>query len=189
MFVHSNPNGYGYIDGGKPEILPTPRSEGDILSSPHLKPFTLYDLKKATGNFQPYNLIGEGGFGNVYKGRINESKSHGATIYGSGRDVAVKKLKPEGFQGHKEWLVGYFHRPLILLLLFIWIKVHYSSLSLQSEVNHLGQLHHQNLVKLIGYCVEGDNRLLVYEYMPNGCLEDHIFCSMFMPLVTLSFRK
>jgi len=95
------------MDEGKPEILPTPRSEWDILSSPHLKPFTLYDLKKATGNFHPHNLIGEGGFGNVYKGRIHDSKFFGGT--GSGTDVAVKKLKPEGFQGHKEWLVGYFH--------------------------------------------------------------------------------
>ncbi|ESW27318.1 hypothetical protein PHAVU_003G191400 [Phaseolus vulgaris] len=155
LLVHSNPNGYGYIDEGKPEILPTPRSEGDILSSPHLKPFTLYDLKKATRNFQAQNLIGEGGFGNVYKGRINGSKSLGGTISGSGTDVAVKKLRPEGFQGHKEWL---------------------------SEVNYLGQLHHQNLVELIGYCLEGDNRLLVYKYMPNGSLEDHIFRKGAQPL-------
>jgi len=118
LFVHSNPNGYGHVEGGKPEILPTPRSVGDILSSPHLKPFTLCDLKKATRNFEPYNLIGEGGFGNVYKGRINETKSFGGTISGSGTDVAVKRLKPDGFQGHKEWLVGFFHRPLTLLLLF-----------------------------------------------------------------------
>ncbi|GMP58234.1 hypothetical protein CsSME_00021968 [Camellia sinensis var. sinensis] len=62
--------------------------------------------------------------------------------------IAVKKLKPEGFQGHKEWL---------------------------TEVNYLGQLHHPNLVKLIGYCSEGDNRLLVYEFMPKGSLENHLF--------------
>ncbi|KAL7163935.1 hypothetical protein ACSBR2_039945 [Camellia fascicularis] len=67
---------------------------------------------------------------------------------GSGMVVAVKKLKPEGFQGHKEWL---------------------------TEVNYLGQLHHPNLVKLIGYCIEGDNRLLVYEFMPKGSLENHLF--------------
>ncbi|GMN41811.1 hypothetical protein TIFTF001_011034 [Ficus carica] len=62
--------------------------------------------------------------------------------------VAVKKLKPEGFQGHKEWL---------------------------TEVNYLGQLHHPNLVKLIGYCLEAENRLLVYEFMPKGSLENHLF--------------
>jgi len=42
-------------------------------------------------------------------------------------------------------------------------------------VNYLGQLHHPNLVKLIGYCSEGDNRLLVYEYLPKGSLENHLF--------------
>lgn len=48
---------------------------------------------------------------------------------------------------------------------------------LQSEVNYLGQLHHPNLVKLIGFCLDGENRLLVYEYMPKGSLENHLFRS------------
>jgi interleukin-1 receptor-associated kinase 4 len=48
---------------------------------------------------------------------------------------------------------------------------------LQTEVNYLGQLHHPNLVKLIGYCLEGENRLLVYEFMPKGSLENHLFRS------------
>ncbi|EHA8590844.1 putative serine/threonine-protein kinase PBL3 [Cocos nucifera] len=69
--------------------------------------------------------------------------------------VAVKKLKQEGFQGHKEWL---------------------------TEVNYLGQLHHPNLVKLIGYCSEGDNRLLVYEFMSKGSLENHLFRRGAQPL-------
>lgn len=47
----------------------------------------------------------------------------------------------------------------------------------QTEVNYLGQLHHPNLVKLIGYCLEGENRLLVYEFMPKGSLENHLFRS------------
>jgi serine/threonine protein kinase len=49
---------------------------------------------------------------------------------------------------------------------------------LQTEVDYLGQLHHKNLVKLIGYCSDGDNRLLVYEFMPKGSLENHLFRSM-----------
>ncbi|XP_037492161.1 probable serine/threonine-protein kinase PBL3 isoform X2 [Jatropha curcas] len=129
------------------DCLPTPRTEGEILSSPNLKPFSFNELRNATRNFRPDSLLGEGGFGYVFKGWIDENTMTAAKP-GSGMVVAVKKLKPEGFQGHKEWL---------------------------TEVNYLGQLHHPNLVKLIGYCLEGENRLLVYEFMPKGSLENHLF--------------
>ena len=49
---------------------------------------------------------------------------------------------------------------------------------LQAEVIFLGQLRHPNLVKLIGYCCEDEERLLVYEFMPRGSLENHLFKSM-----------
>lgn len=127
--------------------LPTPRTEGEILASPNLKPFSFNELKNATRNFRPDSLLGEGGFGYVFKGWIDEH-TLAAARPGSGMVIAVKKLKPEGFQGHKEWL---------------------------TEVDYLGQLHHPNLVKLIGYCSEGENRLLVYEFMPKGSLENHLF--------------
>ncbi|XP_076913042.1 putative serine/threonine-protein kinase PBL3 [Bidens hawaiensis] len=131
------------------ESVSTPRSEGEILlsSSPNVKPFSFMELKNATRNFRPDSLLGEGGFGYVFKGWIDEV-TYLAAKPGSGMVIAVKKLKPEGFQGHKEWL---------------------------TEVTYLGQLHHPNLVKLIGYCSEGHNRLLVYEYMPKGSLENHLF--------------
>ncbi|CAE5963592.1 unnamed protein product [Arabidopsis arenosa] len=125
----------------------TPRSEGELLPSPTLKAFTFNELKTATRNFKPNSMIGEGGFGCVYKGWIGE-RSLSPSKPGSGMVVAVKKLKSEGFQGHKEWL---------------------------TEVHYLGRLHHMNLVKLIGYCLEGEKRLLVYEYMPKGSLENHLF--------------
>jgi len=48
---------------------------------------------------------------------------------------------------------------------------------LQSEVNFLGRLSHPNLVKLLGYCVEDRELLLVYEFMPKGSLENHLFRS------------
>lgn len=87
--------------------LPTPRSEWHILSSPNLKAFTLGELKNATRNFRPDSLIGEGGFGDVYKGWVDK-QTLGPAKPGHGMVVAVKKLKLEGFQGHKEWLVGLF---------------------------------------------------------------------------------
>ncbi|XP_043693467.1 probable serine/threonine-protein kinase PBL3 [Telopea speciosissima] len=143
-----------YSEKSSGESLPTPRSESEILSSPNLKAFSFNELKNATKNFRPDSLLGEGGFGYVFKGWIDRH-THAATKPGSGIVVAVKKLKPEGFQGHKEWL---------------------------TEVNYLGQLHHPNLVKLVGYCLDGDNRLLVYEFMPKGSLENHLFKRGAQPL-------
>ncbi|XP_068638803.1 probable serine/threonine-protein kinase PBL3 [Aristolochia californica] len=130
-----------------PNGLPTPRTEGQILSSSNLKNFSFNELRNATKNFRSDSLLGEGGFGYVFKGWIDE-QTYAASRPGAGMVVAVKKLKPESFQGHKEWL---------------------------TEVNYLGQLHHPNLVRLIGYCSEGENHLLVYEYMAKGSLENHLF--------------
>ncbi|CAO2211174.1 unnamed protein product [Urochloa humidicola] len=68
------------------------------------------------------------------------------------REVAVKYLDTEcGTQGHREWL---------------------------AEVFFLGQLRHENLVELVGYCYEDEHRMLVYEYMSNGSLEKHLFKSL-----------
>ena len=74
------------------------------MSSPHVKAFSFNELKNATRNFRPDSLLGEGGFGYVFKGWIDEH-SLTAAKPGSGMVIAVKKLKPESFQGHKEWLV------------------------------------------------------------------------------------
>ena len=84
----------------------TPRSEGEILQSSNLKNFSLADLKMATRNFRPDSVLGEGGFGSVYKGWIDEN-SFAAAKPGTGMVIAVKRLNLEGFQGHKEWLVSY----------------------------------------------------------------------------------
>ncbi|XP_016167153.1 probable serine/threonine-protein kinase PBL3 isoform X2 [Arachis ipaensis] len=126
--------------------------ERTISSS--LKSFSFSDLKEATKNFRRENLIGEGGFGFVYKGWIDEN-TFAPTKPGTGIVAAIKKLKPESFQGHQEWL---------------------------AEVNYLGQLHHENLVRLIGYCLEGKNRLLVYEFMQKGSLENHLFRKGVQPI-------
>lgn len=86
-------------------LLSLPTSiEGEILSASSLKPFSFNELKSATRNFRPDSLLGEGGFGYVFKGWIDEN-TYAATRPGSGMVVAVKKLKREASQGHKEWLV------------------------------------------------------------------------------------
>lgn len=125
----------------------TPNGVEELKISSQLRKFTFNELKYATRNFRPDNLLGEGGFGCVYKGWINED-SPAPVKPGSGLAVAVKTLNHDGLQGHKEWL---------------------------AEVNYLGDLLHSNLVKLIGYGIEDDQRLLVYEFMPRGSLENHLF--------------
>ncbi|KAG5027240.1 hypothetical protein JHK86_023154 [Glycine max] len=112
-------------DSGKRNLITNELAKlgkGNITS----KIFPYRELCVATQNFNPANMIGEGGFGRV---------------------VAVKQLDRNGFQGNREFLV---------------------------EVLILSLLHHPNLVNLVGYCAEGEHRILVYEYMINGSLEDHL---------------
>ncbi|CAL0313149.1 unnamed protein product [Lupinus luteus] len=125
----------------------TSKLEEELKVASRLRKFSFNDLKFATRNFRPESLLGEGGFGCVFKGWIEENGT-APVKPGTGLTVAVKTLNHDGLQGHKEWL---------------------------AEVNFLGDLVHPNLVKLIGYCIEDDQRLLVYEFMPRGSLENHLF--------------
>lgn len=75
------------------------------MQSPNLKSFGFSDLKTATRNFRPDSVLGEGGFGSVFKGWIDEN-TFAATKPGTGMIIAVKRLNQEGFQGHREWLVS-----------------------------------------------------------------------------------
>lgn len=74
------------------------------FSSCNLRSFTFNDLKNATRNFRFDSLLGEGGFGFVFKGWIDE-QTFTPCKPGTGMVVAVKKLKSESYQGHREWLV------------------------------------------------------------------------------------
>lgn len=85
-------------DGG------APYPEGRILETPNLRIFTFAELRAATRNFKPDTLLGEGGFGRVYKGWVDE-KTMSPVRSGTGMVVAVKKLKQEGIQGMQEWQV------------------------------------------------------------------------------------
>ncbi|PIN24384.1 Serine/threonine protein kinase [Handroanthus impetiginosus] len=122
-----------------------------------LRVFTFAELKLATRGFTRSLMIGEGGFGCVYRGRVKIADPGSASE--SEMDVAIKQLNRNGFQGHKEWI---------------------------NEVNFLGVVKHPNLVKLVGYCADDDERgiqrLLVYELMCNKSLEDHLLNRSSTPL-------
>lgn len=102
--------------------------------------FTLRDLQMATNRFSAECVIGEGGYGVVYKGRLV-----------NGSEVAVKKLLNNLGQAEKEFRV---------------------------EVEAIGHVRHKNLVRLLGYCIEGVHRMLVYEYVNNGNLEQWLHGAM-----------
>nr|GMC65913.1 probable serine/threonine-protein kinase Cx32, chloroplastic [Ipomoea batatas] len=137
----------GYIRLSAAESEDTNNASGEILPKPNLKVYSLADLKVATGNFKSDLVLGIGGFGTVFKGWVDENTLAPSKL-GTGMVVAIKKLNPQSTQGFEEW---------------------------QSEVSFLGMLSHPNLVKLIGYCWEDNELLLVYEYMQKGSLENHLF--------------
>lgn len=90
--------------GSSVSIRTSPRTEGEILQSPNLKSFSFAELKSATRNFRPDSVLGEGGFGCVFKGWIDET-SLSASKPGTGLVIAAKRLNQDGWQGHQEWLV------------------------------------------------------------------------------------
>lgn len=76
----------------------------ELKVASQLRKFTFNELKSATRNFRPESLLGEGGFGCVFKGWIEENGT-APVKPGTGLTVAVKTLNHDGLQGHKEWLV------------------------------------------------------------------------------------
>ncbi|XP_057506878.1 G-type lectin S-receptor-like serine/threonine-protein kinase At4g27290 [Actinidia eriantha] len=99
--------------------------------------FDLVTVATATNNFSSAQMVGEGGFGPVYKGKLP-----------LGQEIAVKRLSKTSGQGLQEF---------------------------KNEVLMISRLQHRNLVRLLGCCVQGEERMLIYEYMPNKSLDYFIF--------------
>lgn len=99
--------------------------------------FTYQELSDATDGFSQDNLLGEGGFGCVYKGTLVD-----------GRVVGVKQLKAGGGQGEREF---------------------------RAEVEIISRIHHRHLVSLVGYCIAENQRILIYDYVPNNTLHYHLY--------------
>ncbi|XP_010481532.1 PREDICTED: probable LRR receptor-like serine/threonine-protein kinase At5g45780 isoform X2 [Camelina sativa] len=102
----------------------------------HLKRFSFREIQTATSNFSPKNILGQGGFGMVYKGYLP-----------NGTVVAVKRLKDPNYTGEVQF---------------------------QTEVEMIGLAVHRNLLRLFGFCMTPEERMLVYPYMPNGSVADRL---------------
>ncbi|KAH0924227.1 hypothetical protein HID58_024245 [Brassica napus] len=102
----------------------------------HLKRFSFREIQSATSNFSPKNILGQGGFGMVYKGYLP-----------NGTVVAVKRLKDPNYTGEVQF---------------------------QTEVEMIGLAVHRNLLRLFGFCMTSEERMLVYPYMPNGSVADRL---------------
>ncbi|KAK1362501.1 Receptor-like serine/threonine-protein kinase [Heracleum sosnowskyi] len=114
----------------------TDEKERDSLDLPL---FDFVQIANATDNFSGNNKLGEGGFGTVYKGLMED-----------GKEIAVKRLSKTSRQGTKEF---------------------------KNEVVCIAKHQHRNLVKLVGCCIEKEEMMLIYEYLPNKSLDFFIFDS------------
>lgn len=127
----------GSLAGHSPGTVPPPPqaagSSPNNMGNNSKSWFTYQELAEATDGFAKENLLGEGGFGRVYKGHL-----------ANGTVVAVKQLTVGGGQGEREF---------------------------RAEVEIISRVHHRHLVSLVGYCVADSQRLLVYDFVPNGTLE------------------
>ncbi|KAI9124052.1 hypothetical protein K1719_005352 [Acacia pycnantha] len=101
--------------------------------------FSLATVEAATNKFSHQNEIGKGGFGEVYKGVLQD-----------GREIAVKKLSKSSGQG---------------------------SIEFTNEILLIAKLQHRNLVALLGFCLEAEEKMLIYEYVPNKSLDYFLFDS------------
>ncbi|XP_071708196.1 probable serine/threonine-protein kinase PBL7 [Rutidosis leptorrhynchoides] len=108
-----------------------------VITEKGLQVFTFKQLLSATSGFGKSNVIGQGGFGSVYSGVLQD-----------GRKIAVKLMDHAGKQGEEEFTV---------------------------EVEMLSRLRSPYLLALIGYCSESQHRVLVYDFMANGGLQEHLY--------------
>ncbi|KAL0865647.1 hypothetical protein Bca101_044765 [Brassica carinata] len=116
-----------------------PLADGDDITTAGSLQFDFKAIEAATDKFSESNKLGQGGFGQVYKG-----------TFPSGVQVAVKRLSNTSGQGKREF---------------------------ENEVVVVAKLQHRNLVRLLGFCLEGEEKILVYEFVPNKSLDYFLFDS------------
>ncbi|XP_052191590.1 probable serine/threonine-protein kinase PBL28 isoform X2 [Diospyros lotus] len=114
----------------------------------NFREFSILELQHATGNFNQNNIIGQGLFGLVYKGLLDD-----------GSIVAIKR------------------------------RLYYPIQCFVNEVKSMAFVHHKHLVKLLGCCEENQQQFLVYDYLPNGNVGNHLYDSEGLPIGKLEMRQ
>ncbi|KAF3457318.1 hypothetical protein FNV43_RR01975 [Rhamnella rubrinervis] len=127
---------YIRVDEQKKKRIPRGKLE-ESRTHPDLPFVDIRTLTAATNNFSATNMLGEGGFGSVYKGQLI-----------NGQEIAVKRLSKHSGQGMQEF---------------------------KNEVTVIAKLQHRNLVRLLGCCIHKEEKMLIYEYLPNKSLDYFIF--------------
>lgn len=112
-------------------------TDGNNMSAVESIQYSFSEIEAATNNFSIDHKIGEGGFGDVYKGTLP-----------NGQEVAVKRLSRTSFQGVEEF---------------------------KNEISLVAKLQHRNLVRLLGFSFQGDEKILIYEFVPNKSLDYFLF--------------
>ncbi|XP_022720578.1 cysteine-rich receptor-like protein kinase 10 isoform X2 [Durio zibethinus] len=121
-------------------ITPPPAAPGSVIPSVLTIESLQYDFRTmqvATNYFSDRNKLGQGGFGEVYKGTLP-----------NGQEIAVKRLSRSSGQGAEEFT---------------------------NEAILVAKLQHRNLVRLLGFCLEGEEKILLYEFVPNKSLDYFLF--------------
>ncbi|KAE8056189.1 hypothetical protein FH972_012980 [Carpinus fangiana] len=124
-----------------------------------LEEFSLEVLLQATGNFSEDNKIGTGSFGSVYHATLDD-----------GREVAIKRAEISTY-------APYAIR-----------REEDKDNAFLNELEALSRLNHKNLVRLLGFCEDSNERVLVYEFMQNGTLHDHLHRLQTSPLMSWAKR-
>jgi serine/threonine protein kinase len=153
-----------------PFVADKDRLSSPVASGSDLHAFTYAELRAATGGFPSRNIIGEGGFGAVYMGSLEDGVRPGLVA----QAVAVKRGLADDYV---EELLVCASGPALNFIFNLSGELIINLLrNDQKEAMFVAQLQHRHpsLVKMIGYCYHGNQRLLVYEFMDHGSLDNYL---------------
>ncbi|CAN6685047.1 unnamed protein product [Malus baccata var. baccata] len=138
--------GVGYSNKRKRTRIEESSVLGKLKRLPGMpREFKYKELKEATNNFHESMRLGQGGFGIVYRGSLHD-KDHANT--NSSAEIAVKKFSRDNIKGKDDFM---------------------------AELTIIHRLRHKHLVRLVGWCYEKGKLLLVYDFMPNGSVDKHLY--------------